>query len=369
VLAEEGFEPLKGRHVGLVTNQTGITAAGASTIDTLAHAAGVTLVALFSPEHGIRGALDTEHVASARDERTGLPIYSLYGETRRPTSAMLEGVDTIVVDLQNIGARFWTYETTMAYVLEEGAQRHIPVVVLDRPNPIDGFDVEGPNQDSSAMGFTGYFPLPVRHGLTMGELAKLFNAERAIGASLTVVPMKNWRRDDWFDATGLAWANPSPNMRNMVAATVYPGIGALEGTNVSVGRGTDTPFEQLGAPWIDGPALAAALNARDLPVIRFYPVTFTPSAGAKLGGQACHGIFVIVTDRDRLKPVRVGLEIAAALTRRHGDQFKLDDAAYLFGSKAMLEKVRAGVDPATIAAAWAADEAKWRLTRAKYLLY
>jgi len=181
--------------------------------------------------------------------------------------------------------------------------------------------------------------------------------------------MKNWRRDDWCDATGLAWANPSPNMRNMVAATVYPGVGALEGTNVSVGRGTDTPFEQLGAPWVDGPALAAALNARDLPGIRFYPVTFTPSAGAKLGGQACHGIFVIVTDRDRLKPVRVGLEIAAALTRRHGDQFKLDDAAYLFGSKAMLEKVRAGVDPATIAAAWAADEGKWRLTRAKYLLY
>jgi uncharacterized protein YbbC (DUF1343 family) len=274
-----------------------------------------------------------------------------------------------VVDLQDIGARFYTYPATTAYVLEEAAKRRIRVVVLDRPNPIDGFDIEGPMQDASSIGFNGYVPMPIRHGLTLGELARLFNGEKSIGADLTVVPMKNWRRDDWFDATGLTWANPSPNMRNMVAATVYPGIGALEGTNVSVGRGTDTPFEQLGAPWIDGPSLATALNARDLPGIRFYPVTFTPSAGAKLGGQACHGIFAIVTDRERLKPVRVGLEIAAALTRRHGDQFRLEDAAYLFGSKATLEKVRAGVDPATIAAAWAADEAKWRLTRAKYLLY
>jgi len=368
VLEADGFAPLRGRRVGLITNQTGRSRQDVSTIDLLMKAKEVTLVALFSPEHGIRGLVD-ERVASSRDDATGLPIHSLYDATRRPTDAMLTGIDTLVVDLQDIGARFYTYPATTAYVLEEAAKRNIRVLVLDRPNPIDGFDVEGPVQDASAIGFNGYVPMPIRHGLTLGELARLFNGEKSIGANLMVVPMKNWRRDDWFDATGLAWANPSPNMRNMVAATVYPGIGALEGTNLSVGRGTDQPFEQLGAPWIDGPALAAALNARDLPGIRFYPVTFTPSAGAKLGGQACHGVFVIVTDRDRLKPVRVGLEIAAALSKRHGQQFRLEDAAYLFGSKATLEKIRAGVEPAAIAATWAADEAKWRLTRSKYLLY
>ena len=369
VLEAEGFALLRGKRVGLLTNQTGRSRQGISTIDLLMKAKEVTLVALFSPEHGIRGQLD-ERVSSSRDEATGLPIHSLYDATRRPTDAMLAGIDTLVIDLQDIGARFYTYPATTAYVLEEAARRKIRVVVLDRPNPIDGFDVEGPVQDhAAAIGFNGYLPMPIRHGLTLGEMARFFNGEKSIGADLMVVPMKNWRRDDWFDATGLAWANPSPNMRNMVAATVYPGIGALEGTNLSVGRGTDTPFEQLGAPWIDGPALAAALNAREVPGIRFYPVTFTPSAGAKLGGQACHGVFLIVTDRDRLKPVRVGLEIAAALSKRHGEQFKLEDAAYLFGSKASLEKIRAGVEPAAIAAAWAADEAKWRLTRAKYLLY
>jgi uncharacterized protein YbbC (DUF1343 family)/CubicO group peptidase (beta-lactamase class C family) len=368
VLEGEGFALLRGKRVGLLTNQTGRSRQGVSTIDLLMKAKEVTLVALFSPEHGIRGQVD-ERVSSSRDETTGLPIHSLYDATRRPTDAMLGGIDTLVIDLQDIGSRFYTYPATTAYVLEEAAKRKIRVIVLDRPNPIDGFDIEGPVQDASAIGFNGYLPMPIRHGLTLGEMARLFNGEKSLGADLTVVPMKNWRRDDWFDATGLAWANPSPNMRNMVAATVYPGIGALEGTNLSVGRGTDTPFEQLGAPWIDGPALADALNARELPGIRFYPVTFTPSAGAKLGGQACHGVFVIVTDRDRLKPVRVGLEIAAALSKRHGEQFKLEDAAYLFGSKATLEKVRAGIEPAAIAAGWAADEASWRLTRAKYLLY
>ena len=196
----------------------------------------VTLVSLFSPEHGIRGQVD-ERVASSKDETTGLTIHSLYDATRRPTDAMLTGIDTLVVDLQDIGARFYTYPATTAYVLEEAAKRRIRVVVLDRPNPIDGFDIEGPMQDASSIGFNGYVPMPIRHGLTLGELARLFNGEKSIGADLTVVPMKNWRRDDWFDATGLAWANPSPNMRNMVAATVYPGIGALEGTNVSVGQG------------------------------------------------------------------------------------------------------------------------------------
>ena len=257
----------------------------------------------------------------------------------------------------------------MAYMMEEAAKRGLPVVVLDRPNPIGGIDVEGPSLDASAIGFTGYMPMPIRHGLTIGELARLFNGEKKIGAALTVVPMKNWRRDEWFDETGLPWINPSPNMRNLVAASLYPGIGAIEATNLSVGRGTDTPFEHIGAPWIDGLRLAAWLNARELPGIRFNPVTFTPAAGAKLGGQVCQGVFMIVTDRDRLRAVRVGLEIASALSRLSGQQFRLEDAATLLGSKATLARIRAGEEPASIAASWSADEAEWRATRTKYLLY
>jgi len=368
VLAAEQFARLRGKRVGLLTNQTGRSSTAESTIDLLAHAPGVTLAALFSPEHGIRGELD-EKVDSSRDEKTGLPIYSLYGATLRPTDTMLAGLDAIVVDLQDIGARFYTYPATVAYVLEEAARRRLSVIVLDRPNPIDGFDVEGPNQDAAAIGFNGYLPMPIRHGLTLGELARLFNGEKRIGADLTVVPLRDWRRDDWFDDTGLAWENPSPNMRSLTAATIYPGVGAIEGTNLSVGRGTDTPFERIGAPWIDGRALAAALNARAVPGVHFYPISFTPAKGAKLGGQLCHGVAIVVTDRDRVRPVRVGVEIASALARLNGSSFALDDAARLLGSRATIGKIRAGEDPAAIAASWAADEAAWRATRAPYLLY
>jgi uncharacterized protein YbbC (DUF1343 family)/CubicO group peptidase (beta-lactamase class C family) len=368
VLASENFARLRGKRVGLLTNQTGRSRDGSSTIDLIAKAPGVTLAALFSPEHGIRGDAD-DRIESSRDQKTGLTVHSLYGKTLRPTPAMLDGLDLVVVDLQDAGARIYTYPAAIAYFMEEAAARKLPILVLDRPNPIDGFDIEGPAQDAGGNRYVGYLPMPLRHGLTIGELARLFNGEARIGADLTVVPMKNWRRDDWFDDTGIAWVNPSPNLRNVVAATVYPGIGAIEGTNLSVGRGTDTPFEQFGAPWIDGPALAAALNASALPGVRFYPVTFTPTVSAKLGGQACHGVFLIVTDRDRLRPVRVGLQIASTLSRMYGAQFRLEDAAALFGPKAMLEKIRAGADPAAIAASWAADEAKWRLTRAPYLLY
>ena len=367
-LAAESFARLRGKRVGLLTNQTGRSRQGTSTIDLLAQARTFQLVALFSPEHGIRGQLD-DPVPSSHDERTGLPIYSLYGVTRRPTASMLAGLEAIVVDLQDIGARFYTYPATIAYVMEEAARRAIPVVVLDRPNPIDGFDVEGPFQDAEAVGFTGYLPMPIRHGLTIGELARLFNGEGKIGADLTVVPMTSWRREDWFDETGLEWTNPSPNMRGLTAATLYPGLGAIEWTNVSVGRGTNTPFEQMGAPWIDAIALSSSLNARGIAGVRFYPVTFTPSAGAVLGGQVCHGVFLLVTDRDRVRPVRVGVEIASALARLYGRQFTLEETAPLLGSRATLARIRAGEDPAAIAAAWGADEAKWRLTRAKYLLY
>ena len=367
VLRAEGFAILRGKRVGLVTNHTGRARDGATTIDLLHRAQEVKLVALFSPEHGIRGILDSK-VPSEKDEATGLPIHSLYGETRRPTAAMLQGLDVIVIDLQDIGTRFYTYMTTMAYVMEEARKHNLAVVVLDRPNPIGGVQIEGPLLDSGDFGFTGYFAMPIRHSLTLGELAKLFNGENKIGAELTVVAMRNWERGRWFDETGLPWINPSPNMRNLIQATVYPGIGAIEGTNISVGRGTDTPFEQVGAPWIDGVQLADALNARGIAGVRFYPVRFTPIS-SKYANEACQGVFMIVTDRAALRPVRLGLEVAAALNKLYGAKFELESAQRLFGSKDTLTRVRAGEDPAAIVATWGAGEARWRLRRAGYLLY
>jgi len=367
VLRAERFERLRGKRVGLITNHTGRAADGATTIDLLAGAPDVKLVALFSPEHGIRGILDA-NVPSSRDEKTGLPIHSLYGDTRRPTAEMMSGIDTFVIDLQDVGVRFYTYMTTMAYVMEEAAKRRLAVVVLDRPNPVNGFQIEGPVLDRTGLSFVGYFPMPIRHGMTMGELARLFNRENQIGVDLTVVEMQGWNRDQWFDETGLPWINPSPNMRNLIQATLYPGIGSIEYANVSVGRGTDAPFEQIGAPWIDGVTLAADLNGRDLTGIRFYPVTFTP-ASSKYKNELCQGVFMIVTDRMALRPVRVGLEIASALRRLYGSKFDLDPTEKLIGSKAVMNAIRAGEDPSRIAATWSADEARWRLLRAKYLIY
>ncbi len=366
VLRADGFKILAGKRVGLVTNHTGRSRQGEATIDLIAAAPGVKLVALFSPEHGIRGLLD-ENVPSTTDEKTGLPIHSLYGDTRRPSAEMLTGIDTMVIDLQDIGSRFYTYMTTMAYVMEEAKRLGIAVVVLDRINPINGVDIEGPTVDKGELGFTAYFPMPVRHGMTMGELAQLFNGELRLGVNLTVVGLKNWTRDHWFDRTGLSWVNPSPNMRNMVAASLYTGVGAIEAANVSVGRGTDTPFEVVGAPWVDGPRLAAALNARAIPGVRVYPLTFTPTA-SKFANEKCQGVYIIVTDRERLRPVRLGLELASALYRHHPDQFKIDQVGRLFGQD-VVKRIRSGEETNTIATSWARAESQWRTLRAKYLLY
>ena len=241
-------------------------------------------------------------------------------------------------------------------------------MVLDRPNPIGGVEVEGPILDASSTGFTGYFPAPVRHGLTLGELARLFNTERGIGADLEVVAMRGWRRATWFDQTGLRWVNPSPNMRNLHQALLYPGIGAIEGSNLSVGRGTDTPFEQIGAPWIDGPELAVELNTRRLPGVRVYPLEFRPDS-TRFAGELCEGVFFVVTDRAAFRPVRLGLEVAAALYRLYGDQFDLDELANLLGSRDTLARIRAGDPPWEIAAGWAEGEASWRRLAVPYLLY
>jgi uncharacterized protein YbbC (DUF1343 family) len=322
---------------------------------------------LFSPYQLTRGSGD-DKVPAEQDQATGLTVHSLYGQTVRPTAEMLQGIDLIVVDLQDIGARFYTYVTTVGYLLEEAARRGIGVMVLDRPNPIGGWVIEGPTSDEALNSFVAYRPMPIRHGLTIGELARLFNAEQRIGADLSVVEMKGWTRSMWFDETGLMWVNPSPNMRNQWQAAVYPGIGAIEGSNLSVGRGTDTPFEQLGAPWIDGAELAAVLNARRIPGVRFYPVAFTP-VSSKYANERCEGIFLVVTDRTVLRPVRVGLEVASALLRLYPGQFVLDTSLSLLGSKAVLARLKAGDDPAAIAASLAGDEARWRLLRSKYLLY
>ena len=368
VLRANGFAELKGLNVGLVTNHTGRARDGATTIDLLAAAPGMKLVALFSPEHGIRGVLDAA-VPSSVDEKTGLPIHSLYGPTQRPTPEMLNGIDAMVIDLQDIGARFYTYMTTMAYVMEEAAQRKIRVIVLDRPNPIGGVQIEGPALDDTALGFTGYMTqMPIRPALTLGELGKLFNDQRKIGVNLTVIEMRNWVRDAWYDETGLPWIDPSPNMRTMNAATLYPGIGAFESTNLSVGRGTDTPFEHVGAPWINGLVLSDTLNAREIPGVRFYPVTFTPTS-SKFAKEECHGVFILITDREAVRPVRVGVEIASALLKLFPGQLQIDLARRLFGSTDGLARLKVGEDPAAIAASWSAAEARWRLLRAKYVIY
>ena len=366
VLREEGFARLSGSRVALVTNQTGRARDGATTVDLLHDESSVELVSLFSPEHGIQGRLDGP-VSSDRDLGTGLPIHSLYGDTRRPSASMLQGLDTIVIDLQDVGARFYTYATTMAYVLEAASEASVRVMVLDRPNPIGGA-VEGPVLDESLLGFTGYFPAPVRHGLTLGELARLFNTERDIGAELEVVSARGWRRDRWFDETGLPWVDPSPNLRNLHQALLYPGIGAIEGANLSVGRGTDTPFEQIGAPWIDGVRLAGELNALALPGVRAYPVSFRPTA-SRFAGELCEGVFFVVTDRDQFRPVRFGLEVAAALLRLFGDRFELEAVVRLFGSASVVSRLRAGDATWEIVAGWAADEEAWRRLVTPYLLY
>ncbi len=368
VLRAESFARLRGRRIGLVTNHTGRAADGTPTIDLLAAQKDLTVVALFSPEHGIRGVVD-ETVPSTRDEKTGLPIHSLYGATQRPTDAMLGGIDTIVIDLQDVGARFYTYATTMAYVMEEAAKRKLKVVVLDRPNPVNGWQIEGPALDEASRGFTGYLPaMPIRHGMTLGELARLFNDHRRIGCDLEVVALQHWARADWFDETALEWVNPSPNMRNLTEATLYPGIGAFEFANISVGRGTDTPFEQLGAPWIDGRRLADALNARAIPGVRVYPVRFTPAA-SKFAGETCSGVFLVVTDRDALRPVRLGVEVASALVKLFPAQIDFGKTSLLLGSAETLTRIRAGEEPAAIAGSWAVAESQWRRLRAKFLLY
>lgn len=367
VLARDGFKPLVGKRVGLVTNHTGRTREGTTTIDLLARAEGVKLVALFSPEHGIRGAVDAK-VPDGRDEATGLPIFSLYGKSRKPTPANLEGVDILVYDIQDIGARFYTYISTLGLVLEAAKERGIGVVVLDRPNPIGGLAVAGPVRDPEFESFIAHHALPVRHGMTVGELARLFNAERGIGADLAVIPCEGWRRGDLFDRTGLLWVNPSPNIRSLTEALIYPGVGLLEASNLATGRGTDTPFERLGAPWIDPVAFALELNARGLPGARFVPARFTP-AERQYKGEECGGVLVEITDQGRFEPVRLGLAIALTLRKLYPDEWKPRGFARMVADRATDAAVRAGRDLDEVEALWRDELAAFRAVRARHLIY
>lgn len=367
VLARDGFKQLAGMRVGLITNQTGRDRSGRSTIDVLYKAPNVKLVALFSPEHGIRGAAD-EKVSDSKDEQTGLPIYSLYGETRRPKPDQLQELDALVFDIQDIGTRFYTYISTLGYVMEEAAKAHRPVFVLDRPNPIGGLEVEGPVADNEKLSFTAYHAIPVRYGMTIGELARLFNQERGIGCDLRVIEMVGWRRAMWLDETNLLWVNPSPNMRSLTEATLYPGIGLLETTNVSVGRGTDTPFEVVGAPWIDGQELAAYLNGQKIAGVRFVPVRFTP-ASSVFKGEECGGVNVVIADRARFRPVRNGLEIAVALHKLYPAQWKVDNYARLLVNSEALERLKRGDSAGEITRSWSERLEEFRKARARALLY
>ncbi|HEY6304630.1 MAG TPA: serine hydrolase [Terriglobales bacterium] len=377
VLEETKFaalHPARGgapRSIGLLTNQTGVDSEGRRTIDVLASIPGISLDAIFSPEHGVTGTLDTTDVKNTKDAATGVAVYSVYGASdaaRRPPLDVLKRLDAVVIDLADAGVRFYTYAATVGYFLEAAAKAGVEVVILDRPNPITGSLVQGPVSDEGQEKFTNYFPEPVRHGMTVGELAKMFNAERHIGAPLDVVAMEGWQPGDWFDSTGVEWVNTSPNLRSLTEATLYPGVGMIEGTNVSVGRGTDTPFEVVGAPWIKSRELAAYLNARGIQSVRFVPITFTPSA-SNFAGERCDGVNLIVLDRNTLDSPELGIELASALHTLYPNDFKLERMADLLVNQVVFEAIKAGEDPRRIVEEWQEQLAGFVRLRERYLIY
>jgi uncharacterized protein YbbC (DUF1343 family) len=367
VLEAEKFAPLRGKHIGLITNHTGLDYQERTTINVLAHAPGVQVVALFSPEHGIAGHSD-EKFSSSKDASTGLPIFSLYGDHLRPTDEMLQGIDALVFDVQDAGVRFYTYTSTMAYCMEEAAKRNIAFFVLDRPNPLNGDIIEGPMLDAEKTSFVAYYPLPVRYGLTIGELAQFFNTENHINAQLHVIPMKNWHRNYFFESTGRKWIPPSPNLRTLKGSLLYPGLEILQNAGVSVGRGTEAPFEEFGAPWINGEEVAAVLNAKSLPGVHFVNQPFIPVSGL-YAGQHCGGVGVRLTDRFALRSMRVGLEIAAELHKKYPDHFDATKILLLLGNDSTIQQLQSGTPVGEIIASWAKDLAAYDAVRRRYFLY
>lgn len=364
VLKREKFARLKGLRIGLITNHTGHDRERNPTIDLLFKAEGVQLKSLFSPEHGIRGALD-ENVSDSTDEKTGLPVYSLYGVRRTPDPTQLKDLDALVYDIQDIGCRFYTYTATMGNCLEAAAKAKIKFIVLDRVDPIDASAIEGPLAEK--FSFTAYHNIPVRYGMTIGELARMFNDERHFNADLTIVQVQGWTRDLYFDQTELPWTNPSPNMRSLTEAILYPGIGLLETTAVSVGRGTDTPFELIGAPYIDDRKLAAELNAANLPGVRFVPIQFTPKASV-FKDKPCRGVNIILTDRTA-PVVDIGLQIALTLQRLYPNDWNLPKFNNLLVHQPTIDAIKSQKSLTEIKSLWSKEIAEFNYRRSKYLLY
>ena len=376
ILEERQFEPLNvpnvpNPRVGLLTNQTGVDSKGKRTIDVLAQAQGIKLAAIFTPEHGLQGATDSAENASSKDGATGLAIYSVYGDTdakRRPPLEVIRKLDILVVDLQDVGARFSSYETTLGYFLEAAAKAKKPIVVLDRPNLLTGAYVQGPVSDSGQESFSNYYPLPLRHGMTIGELARMFNEEKHLDAELTVVPMRGWLRGDWFDSTGAIWVKPAPDIRNLDQAALYPGVALIEGTSVSVGHGTDMPYQLVGSPYLIAKELAGYLNARNIPGVRFVPTTFTPASGAFVHRE-CFGINILVTNREQLDAPELGIELAAALHKLYPLGYDLSHVNQVLANHAAFAALQAGQDPNRIADDWRDQLEKFMELRVKYLLY
>ncbi|MBC7900864.1 MAG: DUF1343 domain-containing protein, partial [Saprospiraceae bacterium] len=368
VLERDGFKQLDGMRIGLITNQTGRNLAGKPTIDVFYEAKNVKLTALFAPEHGIRGDLDVEGLKDSKDEKTGLPIYSLYTETRRSKPEQLKDIDALVYDLQDVGVRFWTYTATLKNMMEDAAKLGKPIYILDRPNPVRADIVEGPLGDEDKLSFVAAHTTAVRNGMTIGEHGMMMNTERKIGADVRVIKMENYSRSMWFDETGQTWINPSPNMRSLTEATLYPGIGLFETTNISVGRGTDTPFEVIGAPWIDGQKLAKYLNERNLHGVRFVPIRYKPDASV-YKGENIGGVNIIITDRDAFKSVRTGFEIAAALRKMYPAEYNADRASRLLVNAEFLEYLKRGDTAEAMEKAWQPSLNEFKKRRASFLLY
>jgi uncharacterized protein YbbC (DUF1343 family) len=368
VLVKHDFREVDRSRVCLITNNTGVAGDGRSTNRLLHEAPNVHLVRIFSPEHGIAGKLDVPTIGDSTETSTNLRVVSLYGESRRPTPEMLTDIDTLVFDIQDIGTRFYTYVSTMGYAMQVAAELKIRFVVLDRPNPINGIDVAGPVLDAGRQSFVGFHTIPVRHGMTVGELANLFKKELDLDIDLRVIRMQGWQRTDYFDATGLPWIDPSPNMRSLTAAILYPGIGLLETTNVSVGRGTETPFEIIGAPWLDAESFARKLNAKRLPGVLFEPVTFTPNAST-FANEICHGARIKITDRDRFEPLKTGFTIANFLVSDYSNAWSIEPYLRLLGNVDTFEALRSGKDVANIMTVYRTDLDAFAARRAAVLMY
>ena len=369
VLIDRDFAPIAGKRVGVITNHTGLTSDGRHIVDVLSRSSKVKLVAIFTPEHGLAGTQDDPNVASGTHEATGTPIYSLYNRgSYRPTPQMLQKVDVLIYDIQDIGARFYTYITTLGYALEEAAKAGKSFLVLDRPNPINGVAVEGPLLDPQYVSFVGYMRMPIRHGMTVGELARMYNGEKALHADLQVIEMQGWSRNMWLDATGLEWVNPSPNIRNLTQAILYPGSCLLESDQVSVGRGTDTPFQIIGAPWFKGREVAEYLNGLAIPGVRFLARRFRPTASV-FKDEDCEGLDIQLIDRDALDSVRLGLELLYATMKFHPGKFNLEGVMRLLGNEDAAGRLKRGEAGSAVVKSYAPDLDQFRKTREKYLIY